>query len=390
MWSLFSSSPSNNRLSDGKLFSKYRVQTNRKASSDSIILSLSYVLGKMRMLQKIGIPIIERILNLLLPQPPQRSTEQFTNTSHRKGILPPMKLKTLFAAWTLTLLSTSLHAQNFQPIPDDIQAAISEAVPSKASATPAKERRILVFWKCEGFVHSSIPHGNAAVQAMSKKTGAFQVDLTNTYDVFTPENLAQYDAVLLNNTTHMQFPEASQLNAFLDFVSNGKGLIGFHAASDNFGRHPEARALIGGQFNGHPWNAGGTWAFKLDDPKHRLNQSFDGKGFWHTDEIYQYNPESYVGTDTLRVLVSLDMNQKVVSERINDGPREVPVSWIRTADKGRVFYTNFGHREETFRNPVMLQHMLDGIQYALGDLEADATPTAKMAERTAALAPEKN
>ncbi len=280
-------------------------------------------------------------------------------------------------------------AQSFPPVPEEIKAEITAAIPEKAAAKPKEERRILLFWRCEGFIHNSIPHGNFAMQAMAEKTGAFKVDLADSYEVFTPENLAKYDGIILNNTTHMQFPEASQLNAFLDFIANGNGLIGFHAASDNFGRHPEARALVGGQFNGHPWGAGGTWAFKLDDPGHRLNQAFEGKGFWHTDEIYQYNPESYVGTDTLRILVSLDMNQKAVSERIKDGPREVPVSWLRTADQGRVFYTNFGHRQETFRNPVILQHMLDGIQYALGDLEADATPTAKAGELQAALAPAK-
>jgi type 1 glutamine amidotransferase len=306
-----------------------------------------------------------------------------------------MKLNTV-AFIVLATLSAPLHAQtewekkkaqSFPPVPEEIKKEITAAIPEKAAAKPKKERRILLFWRCEGFIHNSIPHGNFAMQAMAEKTGAFKVDLADSYDVFNAENLAKYDGIILNNTTHMQFPEASQLNAFLDFIANGKGLIGFHAASDNFGRHPEARALVGGQFNGHPWGAGGTWAFKLDDPSHRLNQAFGGKGFWHTDEIYQYNPESYVGTDTLRILVSLDMNQKAVSGRINDGPREVPVSWLRTADQGRVFYTNFGHRQETFRNPVILQHMLDGIQYALGDLAADATPTAKAGDLQAALAP---
>ena len=52
--------------------------------------------------------------------------------------------------------------------------------------------------------------------------------------------------------------------------------------------------------------------------------------------------------------------------------------------------TNFGHREDTFQNPVILQHMLDGIQYALGDLEVDATPTAKESPKTPALAPAKS
>lgn len=119
-----------------------------------------------------------------------------------------------------------------------------------------------------------------------------------------------------------------------------------------------------------------------------MNKAFSGRGFWHRDEIYQYKPDSYVGPEVLRLLVSLDMSKEAVSGRIEDGPREVPVSWIRQAGDGRVFYTNFGHREETFRNPVILRHMLDGIQYALGDLEADPQPTAKAPAKKPALAPE--
>jgi hypothetical protein len=32
----------------------------------------------------------------------------------------------------------------------------------------------------------------------------------------------------------------------------------------------------------------------------------------------------------------------------------------------------FGHLGEPFENPAVLQYYLDGIQYALGDLEATA------------------
>jgi type 1 glutamine amidotransferase len=224
---------------------------------------------------------------------------------------------------------------------------------------------------------------------MGKKTGAFTVDLADTYDVFNAENLKKYDGILLNNTTGMTFAKPEQQNAFLDFIMSGKGLAGIHAASDNFGRHPECRAIVGGEFGGHPWNAGGTWAFKLDDPDHVLNKAFGGKGFWHTDEIYQYQPATFVGTKTLRVLVSLDMKQDEVSKLINDGPREVPVSWLRKAGDGRVFYTNFGHREDTFTKPMILKHMLDGIQYSLGDLDADATPTDAAPKKDPAYSPAK-
>jgi uncharacterized protein len=311
-----------------------------------------------------------------------------------------MKISTLLLLFASLIPFTTLaedkpdpwqqkKAERFKGLTDEQQKAVSSAVPATATAKPKKERRILLFYRCEGFIHGSIPYANLAIQEMGRKTGAFTVDLADTYDVFTADNLAKYDCILLNNTTGMTFPSPSQQDALLDFVSSGKGLAGIHAASDNFGRHPDCRALVGGQFAGHPWGAGGKWAFKLDDPDHVLNKAFEGKGFWHTDEIYQYNPESYQGPGVLRLLVSLDMSKEEVSKQIKDGPREVPVSWIRQAGEGRVFYTNFGHREDTFQKPAVLQHMLDGIQYALGDLEADAVPTAKAPPKTPALAPEK-
>ncbi|TWU16662.1 ThuA domain-containing protein [Allorhodopirellula heiligendammensis] len=277
----------------------------------------------------------------------------------------------------------------FKPLTDDTKQAILDAVPQAPTVKPQAARKILVFYRCEGFIHGSIPHANEAIRAMAEKTRAFDVDFADTYDVFTPENLQQYDLVLLNNTTGMQFQKPSQQNALLDFIAAGKGLAGIHAASDNFGDFPKCRALIGGQFGGHPWGAGGNWAFKLDDPDHALNRAFGGHGFWHRDEIYQYQPSTYQGPQVLRLLVSLDMNQADVANRIADGPREVPVSWIRTAGDGRIFYTNFGHRNETFENPAMLSHILDGIQYAIGDLSADATPTADAGDLQPALAPNK-
>ena len=69
------------------------------------------------------------------------------------------------------------------------------------------------------------------------------------------------------------------------------------------------------------------------------------------------------------------------------GKREVPVSWCREVKGGRLFYTNLGHNESTYSKAPILQHYLDGIQYALGDLSADATPTAKAGPSTPALAP---
>jgi type 1 glutamine amidotransferase len=274
---------------------------------------------------------------------------------------------------------------------------IEAALPAEAPAKPAKPRKILIFDKTEGFHHDSIPCGDKAFELMGEKTGAYTATIAHDMDVFTPENLAKYDAVLFESTTQLKFSDPAQRKALLDFVKGGKGFIGIHAASDNFPTWPEAVEMIGGQFNGHPWTAGGTWAVKVDDPDHVLNKSFDGKGFLIKDEIYQI--KGPYSRDTHRVLLSMDMSKErnlgplkgkkkgeAWSGREDD---DHAIAWIKRYGDGRVFYCSLGHNKEIYWNPAVLAHYLAGIQWALGDLQADETPSAKLATPPkAALAPE--
>lgn len=287
-------------------------------------------------------------------------------------------------------------AARLKPLEDNQKRTITRAAPKQATAQPKSDRKVLVFYRCEGFIHTSIPSANFALQEMARTTRAFSVDLADDYDVFSKSNLNQYDAIVFNNTTHLKLPSDSHRAAIKDFIESGKGIAGIHAASDNFYEWSDGAAIMGGQFCGHPWGGGGTWAFKLDDPNHALNNAFHDRGFWHKDEIYQYCPDTYQGEENLRILVSLDMSKESTAARLHEKPnkkfkagmREVPVSWISTHGEGRLFNTNFGHNESTFTKPVMMRQLMDGIQYALGDLEADATPSAEFRDLIPALAPE--
>ena len=262
----------------------------------------------------------------------------------------------------------------------DQAARITKAVPAKARAVPAKARKLLVFCRTEGFAHKSIPWGNEAVTRLGAVTGAFTVEVSNEMEVFTPERLAAFDAVLFNNTTQLKFKDLAQRTALMEFLKKGKGLVGLHAATDNFPTWPEAQALIGGVFHGHPWNANDTVAVKLDEPSHPLVAAFEGKGFWIKDEIYQIDGE--YSRDRQRVLLSLDMSKeknhrdpKIISRKDND----FPISWIKQTPEGiRVFYSSLGHREDIYTTPEILSSYLDGIQFALGDLAADAAPSASL------------
>ena len=48
-----------------------------------------------------------------------------------------------------------------------------------------------------------------------------------------------------------------------------------------------------------------------------------------------------------------------------------PIAWYHEFDGGRAFYTGLGHTKESFSEPLFLQHLLAGIQYAIGSNALD-------------------
>ena len=275
--------------------------------------------------------------------------------------------------------------RKLKPVPDADITRITDALPKKATVKPAKPRKMLIFCRCEGFFHGSIPWGNKALELMGKKTGAYESVITDDMAAFDPGNLDQFDAVLFNNTTRLDFKDPKRRETLMSFVKGGRGVCGIHAATDNFYDWPEAAEMMGGLFDGHPWGGGGTWAFKIDEPEHPLNKAFGGKGFLIKDEIYKM--KAPYSREKLRILLSLDMTKKRNKKGRPDDDNAV--GWLRRFGKGRVFYCSLGHNNEIFWTPAVLQHYLDGIQYALGDLKVDATPSAKLAKKPIpALCPE--
>ena len=279
-------------------------------------------------------------------------------------------------------------------------AKIKAAIPETAPAKPEKPRKILVFTLATGFVHGSIPIGAKMFELMGEKTGAWTTTVSNSPDVFEADSLNQYDAVVMESTTGELFgikerdinklqdaEKEKQLRLrknLLEFVSGGKGIVGIHAATDcSYGWH-EYGEMMGGYFNGHPW---GNINVRIDDPKSPLTAVFKGEQFDFSDEIYTYK-DTYT-RDNLHILLSVDLEK---SKGIKPGPKpdtkagenradhDYGVAWIREYGKGRVFYTLLGHRDETYSNPLSVAFFLAGVQYALGDLKADATPSAKLAK----------
>jgi type 1 glutamine amidotransferase len=281
--------------------------------------------------------------------------------------------RTVLAASTLILAcGTAVAADG--PSAAELEK-IRKAAPEKPVIKPQKDRRILIYTDCKGFVHSAIPYGTAAIKILGEKTGAFEVVVSDDPSVFQPAELYKYDAILFNNTTGELFTNNGSKRALRAYVAGGRGLVGIHAATDCFYDWDAWGKLMGGYFHGHPWNE--EVGIKIEQPDHPLTKMFPADGFKIADEIYQFRAP--YSRDNLRVLLSLDTAKTDMTKggiKRDDG--DFAVSWVRNEQLGRVFYCSLGHRHEIFWNPAVLQHYLAGIQYALGDLPANAVPSSHL------------
>lgn len=283
-------------------------------------------------------------------------------------------------------------------IPAHQAKKIEDAAPAKPRVAPKKPRRVLIFVTpahlMERDPHKGycIPYGTHALRTLGTKTGAFTPVVSQDLAEFLPERLRRYDAVFLNNTSGAWItPTAADLrrdeftrhgsdaaavervlrDSLLGHVRDGGGLAALHFAVGGNPHWPAFRELLGARFTGHPWNE--EVGIKIDDPGHPLAAAF-GKRFRLADEIYQFG-EPY-SRQSLRVLYSLDTgatNMKVKWIDRTDG--DFALGWVKAVGKGRLFYTALGHRTEVYWHPAVLQHYLDGIQFATGDLAAPTGPS---------------
>ena len=79
------------------------------------------------------------------------------------------------------------------------------------------------------------------------------------------------------------------------------------------------------------------------------------------DEWYNFK---WMTNEKLNVLINID--EKSYDPGANKMGDHHPISWYHNFDGGRSFYTELGHTKESYTEPHFLQHVLGGIQYAMG------------------------
>ncbi|MFP8953928.1 ThuA domain-containing protein [Natrialbaceae archaeon A-arb3/5] len=239
--------------------------------------------------------------------------------------------------------------------------------------TPGQVVDILVFSVTDGFRHGVIEFGNQQIEAMANQivaetnAQAVNVDVIDDPDGDASEfpsdvdELEQYDTVVWNSTTGSPLDEDQQA-AFEEYIENGGGYAGIHAASDTHYDWDWYGDLVGAYFEGHPEVQEGT--VNVEDQTHPSTQHLPTE--WDVyDEYYDFdeNPR-----DDVNVLATLDQDSYDGAEMPGD---DHPIAWYHENHGGRAWYTGLGHTEEMFEDQDFLDHVRNGIVWSAGLLDVN-------------------
>ena len=224
-----------------------------------------------------------------------------------------------------------------------------------------KQIDVLVFSKTEGFRHQSIEAGIEAVQKLGEENN-FRVEATEDASQFNEVFLKDFEAVVFLNTTGDVLNPVQQ-SQLARFIQAGGGFVGIHSATDTEYGWPWYGELVGAYFDGHPNNPNVREAsLDIVNANHAATDSLPSR--W-TREDEWYNFKSIYSENN--VLINIDESSY---EGGTNGTNH-PMSWFKDYDGGRAFYTGLGHTEESFSDPLFLDHLLGGIQYAIGPAQLD-------------------
>ena len=228
----------------------------------------------------------------------------------------------------------------------------------------------LIFSKTAAFRHTQcIPSATVALAQAAQDRG-FEVDATEDASLFTDANLAQYDVVIFLCTTG-DVLNATQQAAFERYIQAGGGYAGIHSASDTEYDWAWYGGLVGAYFRDHPGVQGVNAQFQVasmnvEDRRSaatkRLPRRWTREEEWYN---FRTNPRS-------RVHVLLSVDESTYDPRGYSVPGgsppmgDHPIAWCQPYDGGRAFYTALGHKGDYWDEPLLLSHVIGGIEMAAG------------------------
>lgn len=227
-------------------------------------------------------------------------------------------------------------------------------------------KRVLAVGASAGWQHDTVSDALVAIHEMGRESGLWETSIRTDTQLLTyrtlernAKNLEYFDAVFFYTSGAPEM-NAEQKEALLTFVRDrGKGFLGAHSATDTFYEWPAYGELIGGYFDGHPWNQFEA-RIVVESPEFPAMRPLPER-FSIVDEIYQirnFSPRKS------RLLMSLD-TESVDMSLPGVKHRQIPIAWSHSYGKGRVFYCSLGHRQEVWQDPRIRAMWIEAFRWAM-------------------------
>ncbi len=238
---------------------------------------------------------------------------------------------------------------------------------NSATPTPDASARPLhvLFFQEEGadvgWYHTSNPVAERAMRAWGNAHNWQMQTARQSTGWFTPEALAQFDVVvyLLSSGTVL---DASERAALQGFIESGGGYAGVHSASFTDPDWQWYIGLVGARFNTESDKVYEADVI-VEQPQEWLLSVLPHR--WHrADQWYEFltPPED---NHALDLLISLDESGFPAGYPDAALMGYHPIAWRQANyDGGRSFYTAMGHTDESYYEPLFIELLARGIEWA--------------------------
>lgn len=245
-----------------------------------------------------------------------------------------------------------------------------EPASAKQAGTPI---RVLVFSNAGWYRHPEIPRTNGWLVRLGQEQG-FVADVTETPGDLTPERLAGYRVLVLNNANELgKVLDGPQQKAVENWSRHGGGIVGLHAALVHQTGWPWLSQLGGADFDS---DSDFSRARVVVDPSAKGHPALAGEDdpFWYSADWHNHD-RPVTGKPGFRVLMRLDETtyepvRPYFKERGGKPMgKDHPAAWMHEAgsDGGRFFYTELGHDLRSLDTPFGRRHVTAAIRWAAGE-----------------------
>lgn len=189
----------------------------------------------------------------------------------------------------------------------------------------------------------------------------FILDITTDLSGFPHQKLKDYNVVVMLNTMPSSTAERA---AFQEYMDNGGGWVGFHAAAynDKNTKWPWLVGFLGGGvFYCNNWPPQPV-KLKVDNNSHPITKSLPASFIAPESEWYQWYPSPRENKNVEVLLsISADNYPLGIKDVINFG--DFPVVW--TNKKYRMIYLNMGHGDDEFTDATQKLLFVNAFQWVV-------------------------